>query len=611
MRQAISVLWLDDERDPYKYLCKKATDTGSTLYNNLTFYNDFLKKYNPTFIWVKNYSEFTNYITKNGLPDFISFDRDLKKGNGIGYEDKYENGEDCAKWLYNYCAENNKQIPKYYVHSANKNGRERIPLILKETMKIKITESSLNKIITEAIKHVTENVYMKGVNSAKKKIGLTYQKGNDSYSRGIVDPQDKVSTAKMDQNNADTYEYLLKGGIKSYNITSIDGTHVMHYFKNFFDKIKTTVQVKKQGGQVEDYQLQMENEEFNEFLNQFTTKVNNVISQAINEFKSENAEVNFNSVSIFPVPSSKRFNECMAQLMTKYKLGGLPTRVVNKNVLEKNLNTMKKDEDFIAKNSEFYNGQFSQKTEGPLAGTVIQHVDKVINQYKKIEKLGTYIERYNELLEKLLGRYANYKSRENSGPLALESIVTLYRRLYTNLMFISKSTEYEDPTSPKQVSKMNFDTFANRLKFTKGPSVENRSNEIWAFVSPYLRGVKCPVDGKPYKKMELVYLEKNDFKIKNISNGERMALKDIFSFNKDEKMVQKELSALKGNILVVFDDNLSGGSTLSDICYQFKKRGIDFIIPITFGKMAIKNQINFVPLSLPTNKNGVSGEFNY
>lgn len=82
------------------------------------------------FIWVRNFDEFTNYIKKNGLPEFISFDRDLKKGNGIDKSLEYQNGEDCAKWLVDYCKEHNEEIPNYFVHSANKNGQRNIPEIL-------------------------------------------------------------------------------------------------------------------------------------------------------------------------------------------------------------------------------------------------------------------------------------------------------------------------------------------------------------------------------------------------------------------------------------------------------------------------------------------------
>ena len=86
---------------------------------------------NVKFVWVKNFDEFKEYIEENGLPKFISFDRDLKKGNGIEKGNKYPDGEDCAKWLKEYCEKHNKQLPNYFVHSANPNGRKNIPEILK------------------------------------------------------------------------------------------------------------------------------------------------------------------------------------------------------------------------------------------------------------------------------------------------------------------------------------------------------------------------------------------------------------------------------------------------------------------------------------------------
>ena len=52
-----------------------------------------------------------------------------------------------------------------------------------------------------------------------------------------------LKTDKMEKNNGDTYEVPLKGGIMSYNITSIKGVDVMHYFKNYFDKKATKTKI--------------------------------------------------------------------------------------------------------------------------------------------------------------------------------------------------------------------------------------------------------------------------------------------------------------------------------------------------------------------------------
>ena len=76
-RQHITVLWLDDMRDPMKYLKKKVTKDSGALYNNINFYNKFMEKYDPEFVWVRTFEEFTDYILQNGLPEFVSFDHDL------------------------------------------------------------------------------------------------------------------------------------------------------------------------------------------------------------------------------------------------------------------------------------------------------------------------------------------------------------------------------------------------------------------------------------------------------------------------------------------------------------------------------------------------------
>ena len=123
------LLWLDDFRDPF--------DQKS----------DWLK-YSPIgrdvdVIWVKNYQEFVDYIMIHGLPDAICFDHDLSDEHynakmylGEEYNELYDTfvektGYDCAKWLCDYCLDNNKDIPPYNIQSYNPIGKKNIDLLLK------------------------------------------------------------------------------------------------------------------------------------------------------------------------------------------------------------------------------------------------------------------------------------------------------------------------------------------------------------------------------------------------------------------------------------------------------------------------------------------------
>ena len=82
---------------------------------------------------VRNYDEFVKYISENGIPDIISFDHDLAD---VHYEhvpeinyDKYQEktGYHCAKWLIEYCLDNNLNIPrKIIIHSMNRMGAQNI-----------------------------------------------------------------------------------------------------------------------------------------------------------------------------------------------------------------------------------------------------------------------------------------------------------------------------------------------------------------------------------------------------------------------------------------------------------------------------------------------------
>ena len=76
---------------------------------------------------------------------------------------------------------------------------------------------------------------MTNADTKKKKGSLKYDKSaTKKYNKGNLSSLDMLKTDKMDSNNNDTYEVPLKGGIMSYNITSINGTDVMHYFKKTF-----------------------------------------------------------------------------------------------------------------------------------------------------------------------------------------------------------------------------------------------------------------------------------------------------------------------------------------------------------------------------------------
>ena len=80
----------------------------------------------------------------------------------------------------------------------------------------------------------------------------------------------------------------------------------------------------------------------------------------------------------------------------------------------------------------------------------------------------------------------------------------------------------------------------------------------------------------------------------------------------DPELVKNELNKINGTIFVIFDDNISGGATLSDICYQCDQLGIKNIVPITFGVMNEKWTLGRMPLTIPSEKDSENrAKFNY
>lgn len=121
------LLWLDDIRNP--------------LEDNWLSFSPITP---DEVIWVKSYKEFIAWINKNGLPQAICFDHDLgmdvavnARAKGISKDaarklkQKEKTGHDCAKWLVEYCMDNDKKLPLYNIQSANPVGKDNIDGLLK------------------------------------------------------------------------------------------------------------------------------------------------------------------------------------------------------------------------------------------------------------------------------------------------------------------------------------------------------------------------------------------------------------------------------------------------------------------------------------------------
>ena len=155
----LTILWLDDQRDPYKYLNTKSK--SNTFMRNKAFYDDLMKQYDVNFVWVKNLYQFKEYIENNGLPQFISFDHDLNnRGGGEGLSDEEKlvnNGLNCAKWLVNYCKQTRQPLPKFYVHSANPKHGPEINAALNSRLGenvIRLTQSDIHEIVKECVSNI-------------------------------------------------------------------------------------------------------------------------------------------------------------------------------------------------------------------------------------------------------------------------------------------------------------------------------------------------------------------------------------------------------------------------------------------------------------------------
>lgn len=118
-----NLLFLDDIRTP-----------------NMVFNYDMLTAMQAPFReeekWdtVRDYNEFVEYLESyykenKKLPELISFDHDLadKDFDEISQE---KTGMDCAKWLVDFCIDNELSLPEYLCHSQNPAGKDNIMMLL-------------------------------------------------------------------------------------------------------------------------------------------------------------------------------------------------------------------------------------------------------------------------------------------------------------------------------------------------------------------------------------------------------------------------------------------------------------------------------------------------
>lgn len=105
--------------------------------------------YHP-WVVVRNYNEFVNWITNNGIPEIISFDHDLADEHIEDYYDqklkngwqnpsydkfKEKTGLDCAKWLCEHSKKTNQPIFWVVVHSHNPVGATNIQSYINNYLK--------------------------------------------------------------------------------------------------------------------------------------------------------------------------------------------------------------------------------------------------------------------------------------------------------------------------------------------------------------------------------------------------------------------------------------------------------------------------------------------
>jgi hypothetical protein len=236
------------------------------------------------------------------------------------------------------------------------------------------------------------------VNLKNKTIGLEYN--DDGKNKNAITGADSLKTDKMHQNNGDTYEVTLKDGTICYNITSIKGTEVMHFFK------KVWAEKKKDGAQYDvdmngekiTMNLTMEEDKVLKFLQQFCKKIGYVVNYVKNSKFPKDVE--FTGISLYPIPSSSRFNDLICDELIKYNLpiNGMQLQKIDSSIIKKDLSNIQRDEDFIEQNKDFFDGKYSSDAED---GTVNSQINGAINKFDTRHTIAPLIEEINQIVKQI------------------------------------------------------------------------------------------------------------------------------------------------------------------------------------------------------------------
>lgn len=129
MKDTKTLLWLDDIRNPFK---------GDWIAN---FAPDFLN--DGEIVWVKTCEDFITWINDNGLPTKVAFDHDLadvayNESGSVNMKDsswREMTGFDAAKFVTEYCMDNDVELPLWTVQSSNPVGADNINGLLLSFMR--------------------------------------------------------------------------------------------------------------------------------------------------------------------------------------------------------------------------------------------------------------------------------------------------------------------------------------------------------------------------------------------------------------------------------------------------------------------------------------------
>ena len=361
--------------------------------------------------------------------------------------------------------------------------------------------------------------------------GFTFSKKGSGFAAGQHDNEMTTTRMFTDEKKFNYYpQKLEKSGIDSINLYKFGDIRISKLLKHP-DEFKSGIHTNGK-------EMKIDEESIDKFFKRSALYIRSIIK-----------ELDFD-VDIITYPnSSSKFNE----ILTDYVMAGY------KNKDDKNFNSIKVMPKLLNKS-----------------------INTVIVNRDRAKELGMTDEEINKLEHKIESWKKQYK---DIYPIRLQLDQMIDTLISYRAGFVGKKGR-----RPKDYFTLmkNIEDTKQRIKDAKKAIGIGKGKEKFVkYVDPKdIGGIDVEGNGKKIARAR-------DFEIKSLDDKTRKAIENLFTLNDDLSKYKTSTGEeiygvpiedkIKGKNIIIFDDNISSGATLDDMCLTLLKNGAKKVLPITMA----------------------------